>query len=163
MDSVPATLPTCWNLSLTTKSWLGHFQSFTDMHWTAQSLPPNGHVSNWGRIKWRSAFLLQLSYCEQVSFLQSIWCHMFHIFLLFCWRFFYLQWPLWALRERAERWSVSCPSNSFLKLVSSLQRESSPLFLGPLPRMFLFYSICSLSQLRALHGKPLRITCKPEL
>lgn len=50
-------------------------------------------VTRWGQIRQCSTFLFQLSYCKLMFFSPSIKCHVFHIFVLFFFRFCCLKWP----------------------------------------------------------------------
>lgn len=44
---------------------------------------PDMHISSWGQKRPRCASLSKLWYYKQVCFLWSIWCHIFHTFVLF--------------------------------------------------------------------------------
>lgn len=41
------------------------------------------YVPSWAAVKHCSVFFCQLSYRKQVFFSRSVWCHVFHIFVLF--------------------------------------------------------------------------------
>lgn len=49
---------------------------------------------SWAQSRKHSAFLVQLWPCKQVSFSWATQYYIFHIFVLFCWWFCSLKWPL---------------------------------------------------------------------
>ena len=48
-----------------------------------QKIPVSQHISSQPRSNTYSAFLFQFSYCKQMSFLRSTYCHIFSIFVFF--------------------------------------------------------------------------------
>lgn len=66
---------------------LSIFKSFVDCTEEQNTVVPRAHVASWGSNKAVcSAFLLHLAYCKQVSFLQSLQCHVLKVLC-------YLKWP----------------------------------------------------------------------
>lgn len=93
-DSVFANTPTPWNVFVTPQPMLVKSTVIRRHAQNGEKLElPNAHISSWGRAKWCSAFLFQVSYCKQITFLVIYLVPCFSHFCAFCWRFCYFKWP----------------------------------------------------------------------